>query len=62
MDLPNLEIVEEAAFYGPKADFVVKDCLSRRWQLGTVQLDYSLPSPERFGLEYTGADTSRTRR
>jgi threonyl-tRNA synthetase len=57
MDLPNLDIVEcEAAFYGPKADFVVKDCLGRRWQLGTVQLDYSLPSPERFNLEYTGAD------
>ena len=56
-ELPNLEIVEgEAAFYGPKADFVVKDCLGRRWQLGTVQLDYSLPSPERFDLEYTGAD------
>jgi len=55
--LPSLEIVEgEAAFYGPKADFVVKDCLGRRWQLGTVQLDYNLPSPERFGLEYTGAD------
>jgi threonyl-tRNA synthetase len=55
--LPNLEIVEgEAAFYGPKADFVVKDCLGRRWQLGTVQLDYSLPSPERFNVEYTGAD------
>jgi threonyl-tRNA synthetase len=55
--LPNLDIVEgEAAFYGPKADFVVKDCLGRRWQLGTVQLDYSLPSPERFNLEYTGAD------
>jgi threonyl-tRNA synthetase len=57
MDLPSLEIVEgEAAFYGPKADFVVKDCLGRRWQLGTVQLDYNLPSPERFNLEYTGAD------
>jgi threonyl-tRNA synthetase len=57
MNLPNLEIVEgEAAFYGPKADFVVKDCLGRRWQLGTVQLDYSLPSAERFNLEYTGAD------
>ncbi|MCL2711650.1 MAG: threonine--tRNA ligase [Planctomycetaceae bacterium] len=55
--LPSLEIAEgEAAFYGPKADFVVKDCLGRRWQLGTVQLDYNLPSPERFGLEYTGAD------
>jgi threonyl-tRNA synthetase len=57
MDLPSLEIVEgEAAFYGPKADFVVKDCLGRRWQLGTVQLDYNLPSPERFNLEYVGAD------
>ena len=57
MNLPSLEIVEgEAAFYGPKADFVVKDCLGRRWQLGTVQLDYNLPSPERFNLEYTGAD------
>jgi threonyl-tRNA synthetase len=54
---PDLEIVEgEAAFYGPKADFVVKDCLGRKWQLGTVQLDYNLPSPERFNLEYTGAD------
>jgi threonyl-tRNA synthetase len=46
----------EAAFYGPKADFVVADCLGREWQLGTVQLDYNLPSPERFGLEYIGAD------
>lgn len=44
----------EAAFYGPKVDFVVRDCLGREWQLGTVQLDYNLP--ERFGLEYTGAD------
>jgi threonyl-tRNA synthetase len=57
MDLPSLEIVEgEAAFYGPKADFIVKDCLGRQWQLGTVQLDYNLPSPERFDLEYIGAD------
>ncbi|MHB9078713.1 MAG: threonine--tRNA ligase [Pirellulaceae bacterium] len=46
----------EAAFYGPKADFVVKDCIGREWQLGTVQLDYNLPSDERFGLEYIGAD------
>ena len=46
----------EAAFYGPKADFVVKDCIGREWQLGTVQLDYNLPSPERFDLEYIGAD------
>lgn len=44
----------EAAFYGPKVDFVVCDCIGREWQLGTVQLDYNLP--ERFGLEYTGAD------
>ncbi len=46
----------EAAFYGPKADFVVADCLGREWQLGTVQLDYNLPSAERFNLEYIGAD------
>jgi threonyl-tRNA synthetase len=46
----------EAAFYGPKADFVVTDCIGREWQLGTVQLDYNLPSEERFGLEYIGAD------
>jgi threonyl-tRNA synthetase len=57
MNLPNLEIaVGEAAFYGPKADFLVSDILGREWQLGTVQLDYNLPSPERFGLEYVGAD------
>jgi threonyl-tRNA synthetase len=46
----------EAAFYGPKADFVVTDCIGREWQLGTVQLDYNLPSDERFGLSYVGAD------
>ncbi|MHB0960734.1 MAG: threonine--tRNA ligase [Pirellulaceae bacterium] len=46
----------EAAFYGPKADFVVKDCIGREWQLGTVQLDYNLPSDDRFALEYIGAD------
>jgi len=46
----------EAAFYGPKADFVVHDCLGREWQLGTVQLDYNLPSAERFALEYIGSD------
>lgn len=57
MDLPNLEIEPgEAAFYGPKADFVVTDCLGREWQLGTVQLDYNLPSAERFGLTYVGDD------
>src|SRR5262249_7482860 len=44
----------EAAFYGPKTDFVVRDCIGREWQLGTVQLDYNLP--KRFELEYTGAD------
>jgi threonyl-tRNA synthetase len=44
----------EAAFYGPKIDFVVRDCIDREWQLGTVQLDYNLP--KRFDLEYTGAD------
>jgi threonyl-tRNA synthetase len=44
----------EAAFYGPKIDFVVRDCIGREWQLGTVQLDYNLP--EKFQLEYTGAD------
>lgn len=57
MDLPHLDIAEgEAAFYGPKVDFIVKDCIGREWQLGTVQLDYNLP--ERFGLEYTGADNT----
>jgi threonyl-tRNA synthetase len=54
MGLPYEEAPGEAAFYGPKADFIVRDCLGRQWQLGTVQLDYVLP--ERFGLEYTGAD------
>src|SRR5262249_15630251 len=44
----------EAAFYGPKIDFVVRDCIGREWQLGTVQLDYNLP--ERFELEYVGPD------
>jgi threonyl-tRNA synthetase len=44
----------EAAFYGPKVDFMVRDVIGRRWQLGTVQLDYNLP--ERFKLEYTGSD------
>ena len=49
-----VEVQGEAAFYGPKADFMVKDCLGREWQLGTVQLDYNLP--ERFELEYIGSD------
>jgi threonyl-tRNA synthetase len=56
MQLPFTEEPGEAAFYGPKADFVVSDCLGREWQLGTVQLDYNLPSAERFNLEYIGAD------
>jgi threonyl-tRNA synthetase len=57
MDLPNVTAEPgEAAFYGPKADFIVADCIGRQWQLGTVQLDYNLPSPERFGLQYIGAD------
>jgi len=51
--------VGEAAFYGPKIDFIVKDCIGREWQLGTVQLDYNLP--ERFELEYTGADNAMHR-
>ncbi|MBX9790060.1 MAG: threonine--tRNA ligase [Pirellulales bacterium] len=59
MNLPRLDIERgEAAFYGPKADFVVADCLGREWQLGTVQLDYNLPGAERFGLEYIGADNT----
>lgn len=49
----------EAAFYGPKLDFMVKDAIGRRWQLGTIQVDYNLP--ERFGLEYTGADNVKHR-
>ena len=53
--------IGEAAFYGPKADFVVTDCIGREWQLGTVQLDYNLPSPERFGLEYIGSDNQSHR-
>ncbi|GAB5402088.1 MAG: threonine--tRNA ligase [Aureliella sp.] len=49
----------EAAFYGPKADFMVRDCIGRQWQLGTVQLDYNLP--ERFELEYVGSDNATHR-
>src|SRR5439155_16284218 len=49
----------EAAFYGPKIDFVVRDCIGREWQLGTVQLDYNLP--EKFGLEYIGQDNKSHR-
>lgn len=49
----------EAAFYGPKLDFMVKDALGRKWQLGTIQVDYNLP--ERFELEYTGSDNMKHR-
>ena len=49
----------EAAFYGPKLDFMVKDALGRKWQLGTIQVDYNLP--ERFQLEYTGSDNQKHR-
>ncbi|GIV40822.1 MAG: threonine--tRNA ligase [Vicingaceae bacterium] len=49
----------EAAFYGPKLDFMVKDAIGRQWQLGTIQVDYNLP--ERFELEYTGADNQKHR-
>jgi len=49
----------EAAFYGPKLDFMVKDALGRRWQLGTIQVDYNLP--DRFELEYTGSDNMKHR-
>lgn len=49
----------EAAFYGPKLDFMVKDALGRKWQLGTIQVDYTLP--ERFKLEYTGSDNQKHR-
>jgi threonyl-tRNA synthetase len=59
MKLPDMSVeTGEAAFYGPKADFVVTDCIGREWQLGTVQLDYNLPSKDRFGLEYIGADNA----
>ena len=57
--LPAKQVEGEAAFYGPKLDFMVKDALGRRWQLGTIQVDYNLP--ERFGLEYTGADNQKHR-
>jgi threonyl-tRNA synthetase len=49
----------EAAFYGPKLDFMVRDAIGRKWQLGTIQVDYNLP--ERFELEYTGADNQKHR-
>ncbi len=51
--------IGEAAFYGPKLDFMVKDAIGRKWQLGTIQVDYNLP--ERFGLEYIGSDNEKHR-
>src|ERR1041385_6944760 len=54
MNIPHTAAEGEAAFYGPKVDFNVRDVIGRPWQLGTVQLDYNLP--ERFKLEYIGAD------
>ncbi len=57
--LPARKELGEAAFYGPKLDFMVKDAIGRRWQLGTIQVDYNLP--ERFKLEYIGADNDRHR-
>ncbi|MVZ62837.1 threonine--tRNA ligase [Sphingobacterium humi] len=57
--LPTVIEYGEAAFYGPKLDFMVKDALGRKWQLGTIQVDYNLP--ERFELEYTGSDNMKHR-
>jgi threonyl-tRNA synthetase len=51
--------IGEAAFYGPKLDFMVKDAIGRKWQLGTIQVDYNLP--ERFELEYMGSDNQKHR-
>ena len=59
MNLDAYEALGEAAFYGPKVDFIVTDALGREWQLGTVQLDYNLP--ERFDLTYVGSDDKRHR-
>lgn len=56
LGIPAKKEPGEAAFYGPKADFVVTDCIGREWQLGTVQLDYNLPSADRFDLEYVSSD------
>ena len=57
--LPTVEVEGEAAFYGPKLDFMIRDALRRQWQLGTIQVDYNLPN--RFELEYIGADNERHR-
>lgn len=58
-NLPTVVEYGEAAFYGPKLDFMVQDALGREWQLGTIQVDYNLP--ERFELEYTGSDNQKHR-
>ncbi len=57
--LPTVEKAGEAAFYGPKLDFMVKDAIGRSWQLGTIQVDYNLP--ERFELEYVDSDNTKKR-
>ena len=57
--LETVSVVGEAAFYGPKLDFMVRDAIGRQWQLGTIQVDYNLP--ERFALEYVGADNQKHR-
>ena len=59
MGLDTVTEYGEAAFYGPKLDFMVRDAIGRSWQLGTVQVDYNLP--ERFELEYIGSDNERHR-
>jgi threonyl-tRNA synthetase len=59
LGMKHFEAIGEAAFYGPKLDFIFRDALGREWQLGTVQVDYQLP--ERFGLEYVAEDGSRQR-
>ncbi|WOB43512.1 threonine--tRNA ligase [Thermoleptolyngbya oregonensis NK1-22] len=59
LNLPHFVGIGEAAFYGPKLDFMVRDAIEREWQLGTVQVDYNLP--ERFDLEYVAEDGSRKR-
>ncbi len=58
-DLETVEVVGEAAFYGPKLDFMVRDALGRSWQLGTIQIDYNLP--QRFDLWYVGEDNQKHR-
>ncbi len=57
--MQTITVLGEAAFYGPKLDFMIKDAIGRKWQLGTIQVDYNLP--ERFELEYTGSDDQRHR-